>query len=109
MEKRNYGLEDARRMTSTLKSISMDRMRRDVAKRPEDLLNLLGELIHFKEDLTNERRSAGSVENRAKFNETVEFIKIAYEDGDKPIVIMTIDTYPRAITTWSVMVNKRIR
>ena len=47
MEKRNYGLEDARRMTSTLKSISMDRMRRHVAKRPEDLLNLLGELIYL--------------------------------------------------------------
>ena len=54
-------------------------------------------------------RSAGSVENRTKFNETVEFINIAYGDGDKPIVVMTIDTYPRATDTWPVMVNERIR
>ena len=108
-EKRNYGLEDARRIMSALKNVNMPRMKRALSKRPDDLLDLMAELIYFKEDLTNELKTAGDVEQGVKFNETVDFINIAYGNTDRPIVVMTIDTYPKAMEPQPVTVIKRMR
>ena len=108
-QKRNYGLEDAQRIMSALKNINMPRMKRALSKRPDDLLDLMAELIYFKEDLTNELKTAGDAEQGVKFNETVDFINIAYGNSERPLVAMTIDTYPKAIENRPVTVIKRLR
>ena len=106
---RNLGLEDAHRVTYALRDVNMGRMRKALAKQPEELLKLLEELVTFKETMTHELRSTGIVRDGKRFNETVDFINVAYGQGEKPIVVITLDRYPRVPEAMPSVTRRRMK